>query len=83
MLIPLIGKEQALSLLVALQLMTSLIIGVHMFYKTRQRVSRWIPLMVPALLGLVLVFPLPHWDRKMLSIGKYHRLDRPEITDVG
>ena len=84
LLIPLIGKEQSLSLLVAVQILTSLVIGVHLFWKTNERASRWAPLVVPALVGLVLVFPWPHWDRKMLSIGKYHRFDKyDEIRDVG
>ncbi|MBW1913195.1 MAG: hypothetical protein JRI43_08600, partial [Deltaproteobacteria bacterium] len=72
-LIPLIGKEQGLSLVVAIQILTVLITGVYIFRKRRVKAARWIPILVPALLGLILVFIYPHWDRKMLSVGKYHR----------
>ncbi len=34
-------------------------------------------------LGLALVSRFPHWDRRMLSKGKYHRFDNPEIRRVG
>ncbi|MFC1532525.1 fused MFS/spermidine synthase [Thermodesulfobacteriota bacterium] len=81
--IPLIGKEWSLSLIIAIQLLTSLIIGCRLFWKKRDRVSNWIPLAAAAILGLVLIFPNPYWDRKMLSVGKYHRFDINAIKDLG
>lgn len=83
LLIPLLGKEQSLRLIILFQLLTSLIIGGFLFWKTRERFKTWMPLAVPALLVLVLLFPFPHWDRRMLSIGKYHRFDKPEIGEAG
>ncbi|MBW1766343.1 MAG: fused MFS/spermidine synthase, partial [Deltaproteobacteria bacterium] len=82
-LIPLIGKEQGLSLVVAIQLLTVFITGVHIFRKRRAKATRWIPILVPALLGLILVFIYPHWDRKMLSVGKYHRYKKSTVINAG
>ncbi|MBW2137559.1 MAG: fused MFS/spermidine synthase [Deltaproteobacteria bacterium] len=82
LLIPLLGKEQSLSLIVALQLLMTLFIGLHRHWKTGERVSRWIPLVLPAMLGLVLVFFYPHWDRKMLARGIYHRFNQARIENM-
>lgn len=82
-LIPMIGKEQGLRFVITLQLVTSLVIGVILLWRTRESMKTWIPLALPSLLVLMLLFPFPQWDRKMISIGKYHRFDRPEIRDVG
>jgi spermidine synthase len=83
LLIPLVGKEQGLRLVIALQLLTALVIGVYLFWRERGRLSTLIPLVLPAVLLLVLLFPFPHWDRQMLSIGKYHRFEKPEMRDIG
>ena len=83
LLIPLMGKEQGLRLVISIQLLTSLSIGSFMLWRGRERFSRWSPLTIPVLLGLILLFPFPQWDRKMLSIGRYHRFDRPEIRGCG
>ena len=83
LLIPLLGKEQGLRPVLALQLLTSLIIGSVLLWKARERLKNGGPLIVPALLGLFLLLYYPHWDRQMLSVGKYHRFNHPEIRDVG
>jgi len=83
LLVPLMGKEQGLRLVIAIQLLTSLTIGGYLLWKTRERVSKWATLVLPALLGLILLFPFPHWDRRMLSVGRYHNFDKPEIWEVG
>ena len=83
LLIPLLGKEQGLRLVLSLQLLTSLIIGGFLFWKAHERFKNWIPLALPGLLVIILLFPFPHWDRRMLAIGKYHRFDNPEIRQIG
>lgn len=71
--IPLLGKEQSLSLVIALQLLTALIIGSLIFLQKDRHRLAWPSLVIPVLLGCVFVFYYPHWDRKQLSRGKYHR----------
>jgi spermidine synthase len=82
-LIPLLGKEQGLRPVIALQLFTSLIIGGFLVWKARERLKNGLLIVLPALLVLVLLMYFPHWDRQMLSVGKYHRFDHPEIREIG
>jgi len=82
-LIPLIGKETSLSLIVTLQLMVSFAIGSIIFWKTRKRVREWIPFTLLVVCGITLAFIYPRWDREMLSTGKYHRYEEPEMTTMG
>jgi spermidine synthase len=83
LLIPLLGKEQGLRPVIALQLFTSLIIGGFLVWKARERLKNGLLIVLPALLVLVLLIYFPHWDRQMLSVGKYHRFDHPEIRELG
>jgi len=82
-LIPLVGKENGLSLVIALQLVTSLIIGALILIRGRRRVLRLIPLAVPVLMGLVLCVYYPQWNRQVLSFGKYHRFQDIETSIRG
>jgi spermidine synthase len=83
LLIPLVGKERGLSLVVAIQLLTALVIITH------RAVKKWAPhwkqsaIAVPALIGVLLIGFYPQWDRKMLSTGKYHRFFKEDIKDLG
>jgi spermidine synthase len=83
LLIPLMGKEQALRLVILIQLLTPLCIGGFFILrdKTWNR-SLATVMILPILLGLILLIYFPHWDRKMLSVGMYHRFDRPEIRGI-
>jgi spermidine synthase len=83
LLIPLLGKEQGLRPVIALQLFTSLFIGSFLLWKAREHLKKGILTVLPALLVLILLLYFPHWDRQMLSVGKYHRFNHPEIRDVG
>ena len=74
-LIPMCGKEQGLSLVIGIQLLTSLVMGGYLLRQKKPHPVRWIPLGVTALLGLVLCFNFPSWNRQSLAIGKYHRFD--------
>lgn len=81
-LVPFIGKEDGLSVVVALQMVTALVIGFRALGAGRARGLRWTALaLVAAAAGLTLAFP--RWDRVMLSKGKYHRFDRLDLDNVG
>jgi spermidine synthase len=82
-LIPYMGKEDGLRLVIALQLVTALVIAVRFFRSRKTPFLRWAPVALAVALGLGLVARFPHWDREMLSKGRYHRFDRPEIRNVG
>lgn len=82
-LIPFLGKEASLSLIVALQILTSLWISLLIFRHAERRLSKLAPLLLPAAMALFMLFFYPHWDRKMLSRGKYHRFENNEIRDIG
>lgn len=83
LLIPLMGKEKGLSLVLALQLLTVLGIMVHRGLKKWAKLGHQTTLAIPVLAGLFLVAFYPQWDRKMLSTGKYHRFFHKEIRDLG
>jgi len=82
-LIPLLGKEQSLSLVIALQALTAVTVGGFVFLRKEKSRLTWPSLLLPALLGCVLVFYYPHWDRKQLSKGKYHRFVLPKEGKTG
>jgi spermidine synthase len=83
LLIPLIGKEQALRLVVLIQLLTPLCIGGFFILRDKTWNRGLATVMIlPILLGLILLIYFPHWDRKMLSVGRYHRFDRPEVRGI-
>ena len=82
-LVPLTGKEHGLSLLVGLQLFSAFIFFVFMLPKEGGLKRKWTFIIGPALIGLMLIFIYPQWDRKLLSKGRYHRFERHEISKVG
>lgn len=75
LLIPLLGKEQSLSLVVALQLVTVFIIGSSLIWREHKPLFSISILATPVLIGLFLTFHLPSWDHSLLSVGKYQRFD--------
>jgi spermidine synthase len=75
LLIPFIGKENGLSLVIGFQFLTSLLVALLILVKNREGVlQKTFPIAV-ALAGLILCFYLPVWNRHGLSQGKYHRFD--------
>ena len=80
LLIPFIGKEQGLSLIIGVQLLTSLVIGGSILWGKREGLLQRIPIIASALLGLLLCLHFPNWDRYSLSSGKYHRFGEVGIT---
>ncbi|MHC4582545.1 MAG: spermidine synthase, partial [Planctomycetota bacterium] len=78
LLIPLLGKENGLSLVTALQLVVSLIFAAIVLVKNRQGILRWASIAAPALVGLFLCLHFPMWNRYLLSEGRYYRFDQIE-----
>ncbi len=73
---PLVGKENGLSLVISLQLFTSLVIAGIILVKKRENVLKWVSLTAPALAGLFLCLYFPMWNRHLLSKGRYHRFEK-------
>lgn len=70
-LIPWFGKENSLSFVAALQLLTAFVFAVLLFRK--ETVRKLVPFAIPSLVGLAACLALPQWDRHLLALGKYHR----------
>jgi spermidine synthase len=79
LLIPLFGKEKALSVVIGLQILTSLVIATFILLRNKENLLKWVSLAVPALAGLLLCFHLPMWNRLLLAKGKYHRFNELKI----
>ncbi len=77
-LIPFLGKEKGLSLVVALQIATSLGVGVMVLWRGRGAFWKLIPLTALTVLGLALCLRYPLWDRLLLTMGRYQR-----FSDMG
>ncbi|MCJ7777984.1 MAG: fused MFS/spermidine synthase, partial [Sedimentisphaerales bacterium] len=78
-LIPLVGQQNGLRIVIALQLFTSLVITGIILSKNRQNLPKAAPLTALALLGLFLCLRFPAWDYSLHSIGRYQRFDKVEI----
>jgi len=70
--IPLLGKENSLSLVIGLQLIMVLVIMGLFYPKGKQSRERLI-LLASGFVGLLLTLIYPHWDRQQLATGKYYR----------
>ncbi|MBW1892161.1 MAG: fused MFS/spermidine synthase [Deltaproteobacteria bacterium] len=82
-LIPMIGKESALGLVIFVQLFSALLAGGHIRWQLRERRIQWTLLILPVLFGLILTAYFPHWNRNMLASGKYHRFQKFSEKQVG
>jgi len=84
-LIPLVGKELSLSLVVGLQLVTCLLAAGILLAKNKQSLWQFGWLAAPLLAGLVLCFYFPSFNRGHLAMGQYHRFEKikAELTDSG
>jgi spermidine synthase len=74
-LIPLVGKETGLRLVVALQIVIAAGTGIAALRGMHLRVSRWAALAVTLVVGLWLCVYYPAWNRHLLATGKYHRFE--------
>lgn len=75
-LIPLIGKENGLRLLVSLQSTTALTIAFIFLVKTKKYRLQWIPVGLVAIVAIAMCTRFPNWNRKSLSTGRYHRMEK-------
>jgi spermidine synthase len=82
-LIPLLGKEISLSLLTVMQLITILFAGSIVTGITWKKLAHFAPLALAVLIGMIAAAYFPHWDRKLLSIAKYQRFDKPMLNSMG
>jgi len=85
LLIPFLGKEWSLSLVVGLQISSSLAMGGYILWRKKASILQWIPLGAVALLALMLCLRFPHWNRQLLSMGRYNRFAdlTPDINRSG
>ncbi len=79
-LIPQFGKENSLSLVIGLQLLTSLVIAGIILVVRREGILRWFFVGVPAVAGLILCFYFPVWNHLVLSLGRYQRFGGVEAS---
>jgi len=82
-LIPFLGKEQALSLVIGVQLSSALISA--MAARTEETKGKRLERSAAALclvLGLTLCVFFPSWNRLTLSLGKYHRFEELRIMEL-
>ena len=82
-LIPFLGKENGIRLVVCLQLVSAILIWVKGMKAWKMPSARRIAALAAGAIGIALLIFFPRWDHVMLSIGKYHRFDMPEIRQVG
>jgi len=82
MLIPALGKERSLGLVIALQILTCLVGAGISLAKDGKRLWRWVPAATLALACLLLCWDLPVWNRHLLARGRYHRFDKISV-DLG
>lgn len=75
LLIPLVGKETGLGMIVSLQLITSLFIAGMMLKKKKKSIPQFSFITGCAMAGLILSLYYPTWNRLQISSGKYHRFD--------
>ncbi len=78
LLIPLLGKENSLRLLVAVQLLITLS-AVFLFSLHRRRLLIMLPASLLFAAGVVLCLNYPRWNRIALAKGAYHRFNSMNI----
>jgi spermidine synthase len=85
LLIPLLGKENGLSVVIGMQFLVAGVIALMALAKSRQFVLKKYLLVAVALGGVALCFFLPVWNRYGLSQAKYHRLEsyKKILQDTG
>ncbi|OPL16798.1 MAG: hypothetical protein AVO39_00545 [delta proteobacterium MLS_D] len=82
-LIPMVGKETGISLVIALQMAVSLGAGLVLILKQGERLWRAATLAIIFVAGLTLCTIYPSWNRHILARGKYHRFGGADgITEL-
>ncbi|UCG63464.1 MAG: fused MFS/spermidine synthase [Deltaproteobacteria bacterium] len=78
MLIPFLGKEGGLRLVMVLQFGLALTALVSLGARTKKRPRHWLLLSATAVVGLVLFLHVPSWNRQLLSLGRYRDYEDAE-----
>jgi len=73
LLVPLLGKENGLRFVVALQAATVLLVVAYLMLLNRKRPLAWVPAVAVVVLTLLFCGHYPHWNRDALATGRYHR----------
>ncbi|HWR84341.1 MAG TPA: fused MFS/spermidine synthase, partial [Candidatus Deferrimicrobium sp.] len=74
LLVPALGKEGALSVVIGLQLLIALVFTGLVLRQEKKRLWAWAPAVAITLFGIMLCFHYPQWNRRLFAIGKYHRI---------
>jgi len=76
--LPLLGKENSLSFVIGLQLLTAAVIAV---FAAKNSLCKYKPLSLaaPAVFGLAMCFFFPFWNRYLIAAGMYHRFDKIDM----
>ncbi|MBN2091511.1 fused MFS/spermidine synthase [candidate division KSB1 bacterium] len=74
LLIPLFGKESGIRFLAIIQLIFAGGVSLFLWKEMPAPKRKLLWYGIPVILGLTLVIFFPNWNRKMLAMGKYHRL---------
>lgn len=74
-LVPLLGKENGLRLVIILQISMAVIIGAIVLARQKAKAGHWTVLTALTLAGVILSTAYPSWNRLILATGKYHRFD--------
>ncbi|MBW8001614.1 MAG: tetratricopeptide repeat protein [Planctomycetes bacterium] len=84
-LVPFIGKENGLRIVFAIQIVTSLLVACWILIIKKQKGLKWATIVIPALAGLILCAYFPNWNRKALSMGRYHRFKaiQDQVKETG
>ncbi len=77
-LIPLLGKENGLRLVIAFQLVVSIGAGTFLALRNGGNGLRWITAAIFGVLGLAVCLRLPSWNKESLASGKYYRQVKAE-----
>jgi spermidine synthase len=85
MLIPLLGKESGIKLVVSFQLLTALVVAAGMFRSPAQFIRQFGWLAAAGMAGIALCGSYPAWSHRQLSIGKYQDFEniRPYLLTAG
>ena len=73
-LIPFLGKENGLRLVMALQFIVPMVAVVVITAKAQGRGKPWLSIAAMAIVGVVLFWNYPSWNRGLLSSGRYRNL---------
>jgi spermidine synthase len=75
-LIPCLGKENGVRLVMAIQFTLALTASVTLALQKNRMATQWRSLSGMALLGLLLLLSFPSWNRQLLSYGRYRNLEQ-------